>query len=142
MDENIRVTFQTSIYHYFQNKLLKNRDIWECERGKLLTRIWRKATSKLEHNPNGGDSTIGDPQCNGWFDNRDTIERRDRTDWLRAVEGRCSIIRYLYRSLILFAPLRHRVIFFGVDLVWRWYRDEGWRRENGKCEYVATLLEW
>lgn len=62
---------------------------------------------------------LGDPQCNGWFDNRDTTERCDGTDWLRAIEGRCSIIRYLYRiaSLILSTPLRHRVIFFRVNLV-------------------------
>lgn len=46
-------------------------------------------------------------------------ERCDGTDWLRAIEGRCSITRYLYRiaSLILSTPLRHRVIFFRVNLV-------------------------
>lgn len=78
------------------------------KRGKLLTRIWRKATSKTGARPEWWlrpDATIGDPQCNGWFGNRDTIERRDGTDWLRATEGRCSIIRYLYRIARLILSL-------------------------------------
>lgn len=78
---------------FFKNERSKNLKYLRMR--TLLTRIWRKATAQ-NWSTTQMVATIG-PQCNGWFGNRDTIERHDGTDWLRAAEGRCSIIRHLYR---------------------------------------------